>query len=469
MGVRLYGNKAGYLEHVKNDNYKRKAQTAELNEKKETKKARSYEPLTTEASSSDILAVYARAGLSSRHKYVEIKDGHTRYEYKGARFDIYKRDNEYKSQFVQPKGFDTNEFIEQFPSLEAQTLKHANKTANSIDSINGELDEAVYQGSMTGDCWLLSTVISMAQDEKGKEIIKNSITVNSDNTVTVAFKGIGVSYTLTEYEIAKYDTDYKDYDPYSNGDNDVLVLELATEKLWKDIQKGNVKLDTNDENITYTGEGGGIDDGGLPSQMVYYLTGVKSKEYYYLDGHPMEEKYIYKILENAKNSPNTIVNMGIYDDYHSCKLIDGSTFSLDVGSGGHALAIVEVGDDTVTFVNPWDSNVKYCASWEQFASLGIGYIATSDLNQTIEKEVVDMTNYKKPSTDDIVTPTPDYGYDYSYDYNYDYKHDYNYDYDYSYDYSSDYKSDFYKKMELIDYIMSKITDLFYSLFSRLNF
>ncbi|MBQ8476032.1 hypothetical protein IJ531_03120 [bacterium] len=474
MGVRLYGT-AIYKQHSIDDNSKRK-QTKELKQEENTSQNKvSYYTPKISASSSDILANYARAGLNSnRHKYVEIKDGHYKYEYKGARFDVYKKDNEYKSQFVEPKGFNREEFIEEFPNLEPQMAVYQTSSTleGSINSINGEIDEAVSQGSMTGDCWLLSSIISMTQDEKGREIIKNSITVNSDDTVTVSFKGIGVSYTLTEAEITKYDTDNKSYDPYSNGDNDMLVLELAAEKLWKDLRKGNIELDTDDENITYTGEGGGIDDGGLPSQMIYYLTGVKSKEYYYQDTHAMEAKYIYKILENTLNAPNTILNFGIYDNLHTCKLTDGSTFSLDVGSGGHALAVTKVTNSTVTFVNPWDSTVEYCATWEEFANLKIGYIASADLNQTVEKEVVDMTDYKKASVDDVIKPDySDYKYDYKddYSYNYDYKSDYNYNYDYNYDYSDYSKGDFYSKLEIINKIMEMIENLYYSLFSLLKF
>ena len=42
-------------------------------------------------------------------------------------------------------------------------------------------------------------------------------------------------FGFSDEEIAKYDTDNTTYDKYSNGDNDMLVLELAAEKLWKDI------------------------------------------------------------------------------------------------------------------------------------------------------------------------------------------------------------------------------------------
>lgn len=86
-----------------------------------------------------------------------------------------------------------------------------------------EIDEPVSQGG-TGDCWILTGVLSLASTEVGKQIIKSSITANSDGSVTVTFKGIGVSYTISIEEIKKHDTDNIKGDAYSNGDNDMLVM-----------------------------------------------------------------------------------------------------------------------------------------------------------------------------------------------------------------------------------------------------
>ena len=410
MGVRFYGNRAANLRQVKQNNSKKQSQNFNEGSKEKVNLKRIYTS-KVEASSNDILANYARAELNLKkqnYKY-QIPNGHSRYEYKGGRFDIYRNNDDFKSQFVYPEDFNVEEFFEQFPTLENKPIIKSYNTKNSIDSINGQIDETVSQSSLTGDCWLIASVKSLANNETGREIIKNSITVNDDNTVTVSFKGIGVSYTISEEEIEQYDTDANTYDAYSNGDNDMLVLELATEKLWKDIEYGKVKLDTKDENLIYTGEGYGIQDGGLPSQMIYYLTGVESDEYYNDDLSSLNKNSVFKALDSALNS-NSIVNIGIYNNTHSCTLLDGSTFTLDVGSGGHALAVTKVSETTVTFVNPWDTSIEYNASWEEFASLGIGYISVSDLSKASEKEVVDMSD-----------ETSDYSYNNYFDYDFDYK------------------------------------------------
>lgn len=97
------------------------------------------------------------------------------------------------------------------------------KEIENPSGVNGEIDEPVSQGG-TGDCWILTGVLSLASTEVGKQIIKSSITANSDGSVTVTFKGIGVSYTISIEEIKKHDTDNIKGDAYSNGDNDMLVM-----------------------------------------------------------------------------------------------------------------------------------------------------------------------------------------------------------------------------------------------------
>ena len=434
MGVKFNNSRGvGNYPFVDNYSFKKKSCNLKSDKNSETHETKTYYTREIDISSNEILSNYARAGLNlNRHKGKrEIPNGHSRYEYKGARFDIYRNDDEYKSQFVYPHGFDIDEFADEFPNLENQPIIKSKKTGNSIESINGEIDETISQSSKTGDCWLISSLVSLSQNEKGKEIIKNAITVNDNNTVTVSFKGIGVSYTLSESEISKYDTDSKTYDSYSNGDNDALVVELAVEKLWKDIQKGKVVLDTDNENITYTGEGSGIEDGGLPSQMIYYLTGIESDEYYNDDLSSFSKKEIYNILNQAY-STNSVVNIGLYYNVHSCKLSDGSTFSIDTSSGGHALAVTNITSDKVTFVNPWDTSVEYSATWEEFASLGIGYISVSDLSEAKEKEVVDVTS-------DETSQDYDYSRYSNFDYSgrYDRKYDRNYGFDFDYGYSSE--------------------------------
>ena len=168
---------------------------------------------------------------------------------------------------------------------------------------NGEIDEDVFQGG-TGDCWLLSAILALNATEAGKQVLHDSMKTNPDGSITVTFNGINtangapVQYTITADEIQKHDTDYNSYDSYSNGDNDMLIMELAVEKLEKDIydqshyQKnslGKEILLPNIPEIADTQPGEDIYDengdiigrdylqGGFSERLLYFLTGNGSQ------------------------------------------------------------------------------------------------------------------------------------------------------------------------------------------------
>ena len=387
------------------------------------------------ANGSEILANYTKNQIKKsnlknhdRNEIGNIPNGHSKYEYNGARFDIFRHGDDYKSQFVCPRDFDRFDFFYNFFGIESfnpswfnphkdnqdeivtpdipdfddnsdgiETINNDENAENVDLKINGEIDEYVIQGA-TGDCWLIAGIYSLSSNESGREIIKNSISTNSDGSAVVSFRGIGVSYTLSASEIMRHDTDNNENDSYSNGDNDMLVFELAVEKLWSDINKGRVTLDSNNEDITYTGEGNGIDDGGLPNQIIYYLTGIDSKESYHENLTDLNRDEVLSILNDAYSSSDNILSFGVYYGVHSANLIDGSSYELNLGDSGHALAITNMTADTVTFINPWDATVSYTMSWEEFANLGIGYIASADLSEAIEKDVADMTDSSSNSS-----------------------------------------------------------------------
>ena len=361
----------------------------------------------------------------SKIDYNDIPDGVSRYKYKGGDYTIHKHHGRHKREYVGPKGVDPRDFIDNFPNVvpedifpykddttdidtdtdintDTDTNKDAdiNKAADTntnkrtVNGINGKIDEQVLQGN-SGDCWLLVALNSLNSTDAGKKVIEDAITINDDNSVTISFKGVGASYTLTADEIAKYDTDNNLSDSYSNGDNDVLAFELATEKLLKDIKSGKVKVNSSNPNIKNATSS--IENGGFPSQMIYYLTGIESQEYYNTDSKgnikDLEANEVYNILQNAYKSGNTSLTFGIYNGEHRGTLTNGTDYSLDVGNGGHALSITNITADTVTFINPWDNNKEYTMTYSEFANLGIGYMCSSNLNnKNYANKVVDMTD-----------------------------------------------------------------------------
>ncbi len=253
--------------------------------------------------------------------------------------------------------------------------------------VNGEIDEYIKQGQ-TGDCWIISGIIALNSTNEGKQIIKNSITINEDGSATVSFKGAQASYRITAEDIKRFDTDNNTYDCYSNGDNDMLILELAVERLKKDVRDGKVSLGLSED--TYEGYHNNeySIEGGFAQQLIYLMTG-KTSETYIADGETtydladgLSNDEVYSVLRDAANHPGTVLTIGLYYDVKHANCVDGKVFNIDLTNGGHALAVTNVDEEnqTVTIVNPWDSTEEFTMSWAEFANLGIGQISSTKLD-----------------------------------------------------------------------------------------
>lgn len=374
-----------------------------------TNTAPETKPVT--ASIAEVMAAYNKGEVKfvSTNQLITIPEGVSTYELDGNDITVYRKDDDIKGQVV---GYDVNlkDLLKRFADWQTvESVATEDDDTTNPSGVNGKIDEYVGQGG-TGDCWLLTGVLALNSTEVGKNIIKSSITANADGSVTVNFKGVGVSYTISLDEIKKHDTDDIKSDAYSNGDNDMLVLELAVEKLKNDIASGKVKLDVIEDSYEgYNGESGEI-EGGFPQQLLYFLTGEESTtataKYIRAPQTPNDpaqtfipESYINKIFNEALENGNTAITFGLYDGTHSAKLTNGKDYKLPLGRGGHALAITNLTKDTVTFVNPWDSTKEYTMSWSEFAKLGIGMIATTDLSG-----LEDVVKPDEPATPDPVIP-----------------------------------------------------------------
>ena len=204
----------------------------------------------------------------------------------------------------------------------------------------------------------------MNSTPKGREIIQNSIQKNSDGSVTVNFKGLGRSYTLTEKEINKYDTDTITSDAYSNGDNDLLVLELAYEQIRQ--KRYGVEMDY----------------GGNSRELLKALTGQKTTAFYD-NNYKTTGADIDKALNAALKNGNLALSFSLREGHHEAKQTDGTTYPFDLPAGaGHAFSITNVTQDTVTFVNPWDSNAPITMTRAEFKKLGISGLSGVDLSNT---------------------------------------------------------------------------------------
>lgn len=335
-----------------------------------------------------------------------IGKGVSKYNFDGNNVTVYRNDSDVRIQVVSKDAVDVKNIYGKISGGKIISLGPDNDTETDTDNgVNGELDEWIKQGG-TGDCWLITGVLALNSTAEGKLIIKESIQSNSDGSVTVTFKGLNVSYTITASEIKKYDTDRNLGDKYSNGDNDMLALELAVVKLKKDIASGKVKLPLSDD--THEGDRDVSIEGGFAQQMIYFLTGKASDTHIVetddrmsdfaiqkalAKGIPAEE--IYEVLQNASENMPIVLTFGVYYSIKTATLTNGNKYTLDVRSCGHALAITNVDaiNRTVTFVNPWDSTESFTMTWEEFAGMGIGMLTSTQLDKVEE-----------PTPEEPVTP-----------------------------------------------------------------
>ena len=298
-------------------------------------------------------------------------------------------------------------------------------------SVNGRIDEDIQQGYI-GDCWLLSGVLALASTEDGAKAISNAIKVQTqpDGTqvVVVEFKGAldskgqPIKITITAEDIAKYDSDLAGVELFSSGDNDMLVLELAANKLEEMLRSGEAitapelaVLGSTPSQFDYKAYSpdyvNSFLEGSDASRMIYMLTGAIPDWYF----DELTRSNIYQILQNAAENPGTVMSFGLYAGDHTAKTMDGGTFEFNLKEGGHAFAVTDVqkvldgsgnvdyDKSTVTFVNPWDSSEKITVSWKEFVNMDIGSMSSTSLNEQIEG-----------TTDKPTTPSPfDDGREYS--------------------------------------------------------
>ena len=303
------------------------------------------------------------------------------------------------------------------PIKGSRTDRLADCSKNRIDLldkntliINGEFND--FSQGRQGDCYLLSSIYSINNTKKGKEILKNNIQYNKDGSITVTLPGaikakkgyekegngdkcaITGKYTITPEALKKAKTQAGK--TYAYGDIEVMITELAMEAYRAEVMQTNKALNQKGYIGDIPGQCTGEKennplDGGYTFDATYILTGKKSELYMapadkkirpYVYGefsYTEENKKLFldtKLKANKYQKERSVTN--IYDkDSDLQRMLDlykgkEDEFAITVGvkngkkapdgttkvNGGHALSVSKITDDYVEVVNPWNTTKK---------------------------------------------------------------------------------------------------------------
>ena len=177
------------------------------------------------------------------------------------------------------------------------------------------------QGKM-GDCWLLGTIAAIASKPKGLKILNETIKKTTNGDYIVKFKGCDKSYKVTAFEL------YTRSPELSNGDIDIIILEIAADKHFNFL---------------------GI-NGGNPATAMDLILGTsdewKNAARFYNPVSDSKEK-LKKLIKN----PNTIVMTSV-NIFTKIGLSKDKEYFEEIATQ-HAYAVVDIDDTYVYLKNPW--------------------------------------------------------------------------------------------------------------------
>ena len=208
------------------------------------------------------------------------------------------------------------------------------------------------------ESWLLSGIHALNASAKGRKIIRESIVPHTDGSVTVHFKGSGRSCSISAEKIQNFASCRRYQDAYASGGADMLILELAAEKLRaEDLYSEN--SDKSAEKVS--------DDvltGGNSLEIWEALVPDYKAEEIYGSG---VQQHIPEILENVSDTEkDTAMCFSLYGS-HSAQLTNGKTFKHTGPVQEYAVSYVS--PDLAKFINPWNSSMHYSMSWSEFEKL----------------------------------------------------------------------------------------------------
>jgi len=222
-----------------------------------------------------------------------------------------------------------------------------------------------------GDCWLLSGVNALSYTDEGKQIIKDALEYH-DGYTTVHLKG-AIDYDITDEEVEKARCR-----ELSTGDDDMIILELAIEKAYKDAADKNILLDSirYDEKISKDGDSL---DGSVTANLVYLITGKESSIRTLAAATAFSRDWNEDFLGGLEtfeenDNKDVIMTLGATEEA-TIQDINGDTVKIDAP---HGYAVKDVDENNLTFTNPHDSSIEITIP-KDTASSAFSYYQTCDL------------------------------------------------------------------------------------------
>ncbi len=209
------------------------------------------------------------------------------------------------------------------------------------DNLDGDLDDGFKQG-MSGTCYFVSTIQSLLNTKKGREILNKSISYDKENKIsTIRFLGVGKEYQFTEEEIKEA------MGRLGSGDPDLVALTLGYEKYRTETFERIV-------------------DGGYSSEVMKALCGDEGKSnvimgFAYV---PINNKDLDTLQEKLQtgnyavtvHTPNMNVETEFSEEDREMGLVNT-----------HAYSLKSITDKTVTVINP-TTQQEITMSREKFLS-----------------------------------------------------------------------------------------------------
>ncbi len=239
---------------------------------------------------------------------------------------------------------------------------------------NGIIDTPTTQGHI-GDCWLLANLISMSSNQKGQEILKNSVTKNEDdNSYDVYFKGIDKNINVSYEELKQA----RNKNTYSKGDDDALIFEIAFDKAIKIYSENKIfdkKEDINGGNSKI------FSDLFLGDDVLYF----RNKDDF------------NKVFDDIENNPNDyFATLTFKYDGKVKKIQDENQRTVMlVDEEAHALSLKKVQGDNITMSNPHDTSYDIVVKRDNLIELldDITYIKNDSKENLLSKTKRMFSNF----------------------------------------------------------------------------